>query len=304
MSNSGLMFAQRRSALVFLGGCALVTLGVLLHLPMYWMGKDIGFVLSGMPMDPKMYVGMAMIVLGIVAAGYGLLPSTTVTHTDEDENFAPPEDSPLTRAHWLLMAGLAVGLIIDIMKPATLGFVTPGIRAEYHLTKAVVALFPLSALTGLTFGSFLWGWLADRYGRRAAILLSAVIFIGTSICGSMPSYQWNVFMCFLMGIGAGGMLPVAYALLAENMPTKHRRSCLGLRQFRPAAVAPLDACRRRPVGRSGKHDHRALHAVRSATRGAIRLPLRLVEHQMVARGGDCGDRTWPCRDGDARTRFP
>ena len=54
------------------------------------------------------------------------------------------------------------------------------------------------------------------------ILLSSVMFIGTSICGAMPSFWWNVFMCFLMGLSAGGMLPVAYALLAEIMPTRHR----------------------------------------------------------------------------------
>ena len=35
-------------------------------------------------------------------------------------------------------------------------------------------------------------------------------------------------MCFLMGVGAGGMLPVAYALLAEIMPTRHRGWCLVL----------------------------------------------------------------------------
>jgi putative MFS transporter len=44
----------------------------------------------------------------------------------------------------------------------------------------------------------------------------------------MPSFWWNVAMCFLMGAAAGGMLPVAYALLAEIMPTKHRGWCLVL----------------------------------------------------------------------------
>jgi putative MFS transporter len=68
----------------------------------------------------------------------------------------------------------------------------------------------------------LWGWLADLYGRRASILLSAVMFVGTSICGAMPSLWWNVGMCFLMGAAAGGMLPVTYALLAETMPSKQR----------------------------------------------------------------------------------
>jgi len=53
-------------------------------------------------------------------------------------------------------------------------------------------------------------------------LLSAVMFVGTSICGAMPSLAWNVGMCFMMGVAAGGMLPVTYALLAEMMPSKHR----------------------------------------------------------------------------------
>ena len=48
------------------------------------------------------------------------------------------------------------------------------------------------------------------------------MFVGTSICGAMPSLAWNVGMCFMMGVAAGGMLPVTYALLAEMMPSKHR----------------------------------------------------------------------------------
>jgi len=36
----------------------------------------------------------------------------------------------------------------------------------------------------------------------------------------------NILMCFIMGLAAGGMLPVANALLAEILPTKHRGWCL------------------------------------------------------------------------------
>jgi putative MFS transporter len=95
-------------------------------------------------------------------------------------------------------------------------------RAEYGIDRTIVAWFPLSALFGTVAGSFIWGALADRYGRRASILLSSVMFVGTAICGAMPSFEWNLFMCLLMGAAAGGMLPVTYALLAETMPTKHR----------------------------------------------------------------------------------
>src|SRR6202008_2192259 len=112
--------------------------------------------------------------------------------------------------------------VIDVMKPAALGFVVPGMIDEYHVSKATVAWLPFSALTGTFMGSILWGLLADIYGRRASILLSSVMFVGTSICGAMPDFWWNVAMCFLMGAAAGGLLPVAYALLAETMPTRHR----------------------------------------------------------------------------------
>jgi putative MFS transporter len=174
-----------------------------------------------------MLIGMALIVLGIIAAAYGLLPRRQLQRVS-DASIAPPEDTPLTRAHWIQIAIVGVALIIDVMKAATLGFVTPGMRTEYGLGSAGIAVLPLVALTGTTVGSFLWGALADIYGRRASILLAAVMFVGTSICGAMPSFSWNVFMCFMMGLAAGGMLPVANALLAEIMPTKHRGWCLVL----------------------------------------------------------------------------
>jgi MFS transporter, putative metabolite:H+ symporter len=220
------MFADRRSALAFWFGSAIVATGVVLHLPMFWMARNSGFIMAGMPMDPAMLLGMALIVGGIVVAGYGLLPNRGAQIPQE--LISTPEDAPLTVAHWKLMAVLALALVIDVMKPASLGFVTPGMRTEYGIDRATVALLPFSALIGTAAGSFVWGSLADLYGRRAAILLSSVMFVGTSICGAMPSLWWNIAMCFLMGAAAGGMLPVAYALLAEIMPTKHRGWCLVL----------------------------------------------------------------------------
>lgn len=211
----------RRTIWAFWLGSGLVTAGVLLHLPMFWMGRHMGFRMVGMAMDAPMLWGMALIVVGIVFAGLGLRPQAAGRLPDE-VTVSPPEDAPLTRAHWLLMSVLVVALVIDIMKPASLGFVLPGMRAEYGLSREIVAWFPLTALFGTVVGSFAWGVLADIYGRRASILLSSVMFVGTAICGAMPSFQWNLFMCLLMGAAAGGMLPVTYALLAETMPSKHR----------------------------------------------------------------------------------
>ena len=233
MAEKASLFTSRTHALAFWGGCVAVTAGVLLHLPMFLMGRYTHYVLAGMPMGAGMLAGMGLILAGFAAAGYGLLPrrpSGKITY----EEITPPENAPLTKAHWVQIIVLAVALIIDVMKAATLGFVIPGMRVEYGLTFAGVAALPFSGLLGTTVGSFLWGTLADLYGRRASILLAAVIFMGTSICGAMPSFAWNIVMCFVMGLGAGGMLPVTYALLAEIMPTRHRGWCLGA----DGAIAP------------------------------------------------------------------
>jgi len=219
------ILVDRRHLWAFVAGCVAVTAGVVLHLPMYWMGRDIGFRLAEMAMDAGMLWGMALIVAGLGVAGYGLLPRKPGAHhaaSEHDVVVSAPEDAPLGPAHWRLMLVLTVALVIDVMKPASLGFVVPGMRDEYGVSAATVAWLPFAALCGTVLGSVLWGWLADLYGRRASILLSAVMFVGTSICGAMPSLWWNVGMCFLMGAAAGGMLPVTYALLAETMPSKHR----------------------------------------------------------------------------------
>jgi len=217
------MFADRRNAPLFWLGSLAVIAGVLLHIPMFLMAREMHFALVGMPMDTEMLWGMALIIGGCAAAAYGLQSKAASTNVRTmHERIVAPEDAPLTVRHWLAGGALAAALVIDIMKPASLGFVTPGMRVEYGLSSEAVALFPVSALLGTAIGSFVWGALADIYGRRATILLSAVMFIGTSICGAMPSFAWNIAMCFLMGASAGGMLPVAYALLAEIMPTRHR----------------------------------------------------------------------------------
>ena len=219
------VLADRRHLWAFTTGCVAVTAGVLLHLPMFWMGRDNGFQLADMPMDAEMLWGMASIVVGIVVASYGLLPklpSPGALTAARRLSVSAPEDAVLGPAHKRLMVVLTIALVIDVMKSASLGFVLPGMMREYGVTKETVAWLPFAALCGTVVGSVLWGWLADLYGRRASILLSAVMFVGTSICGAMPSLWWNVGMCFMMGAAAGGMLPVTYALLAETMPSKHR----------------------------------------------------------------------------------
>jgi putative MFS transporter len=213
--------------LAFWLGCALLVAGVLSHWPMFAMGAHNHYRLAGMPMDPVMLVGMALIPLGLLFAAYGLMPRLeqmrrTLRGARERVGFHVADRVALNREHWTLVAVLIVALAIDVMKPATLGFVIPGMTDEYSITRQAGAWLPLVALTGTTLGSIVWGRIGDVFGRRAAILLSALMFMGTAICGAMPSYGWNLAMCFLMGMSAGGLLPIAFTLMAETVPAAQR----------------------------------------------------------------------------------
>ncbi len=210
-------------AAIFWLGCAAISAGVLLHLPMLAYAHAMGNHLVGMEMDLWMGLGMALIFIGVPLACYGALPKTRAPHgSHAGTQYEAPDTTPLGRWHAGVLLVLILGLIIDVMKPATLGFVLPGLVQEYGISRSTAALLPLVALIGTTVGSFLWGWLADIYGRRVSILLSTILFVSTAICGAMPAFEWNLLMCFLMGSSAGGMLPVVYTLLAEVMPPRHR----------------------------------------------------------------------------------
>ena len=215
----------------FWTGVALVIGGVVAHLPMYLMAKDTGYRLVGMPMETPMKIGMVAILVGLVVSVYGLLPKVPPTNAEivSKLRVSALDDAPLTRAHWGLVATMMLAVTIDIMKPTALAFVIPGITLEYGLKGPLnpggttpVAYLSLSGIVGTVLGSFLWGWLGDRIGRRASILYAGIGFIGTSICGAMPTFSWNLVMCFVMGLAVGGMLPICYSLLAETIPARHR----------------------------------------------------------------------------------
>lgn len=210
--------------LAFWLGCIGITLGVLSHIPMFLHAAPMDYQMAGMPMSTTMLVGMALIPLGLLLSGYGVLPRMADLRHHEDSHlqFHVADRVPLNAEHWKLVVVLWVAVTVDVMKPATLGFVMPGMASEYQLTSQSAGVLALVALTGTTVGSVLWGMAADRFGRRATIMLSALMFIGTAICGAMPSYQWNLVMCFLMGMSAGGLLPITFALMAESIPAKHR----------------------------------------------------------------------------------
>jgi putative MFS transporter len=214
-------------------GIVTAAAGILAQLPMFYDARRMHYQLAGMGIPAEMSVGMVMIVAGSVLAAYGVYPVNAGRDTESGYlrfRVSALDDAPIRPAHVALLFTLTFAIIIDIMKPTTLSFVAPGAELEYHLRGPLlphvnalpIALYPLAGITGTVIGSILWGGLSDRVGRRAALLLADIIFIASSTCGTMPAYWLNLLCCLLMGIGAGGLLPIAVTLLSESVPSRHR----------------------------------------------------------------------------------
>ncbi|MFI9586195.1 MFS transporter [Streptomyces sp. NPDC052236] len=212
-------------------GVAAGTAGTVMHLPMFLAARHMGYRMAGMVPDPAMVMGLVLIVCGAGAVLAGLWPprAEALRREATSVRVSAEDDAGLRPAHVMLLIVLSLAVTIDVMKPLTLSLVVPGVAAEYGLASPLrpgggvpVSWLPLAGISGTMVGSFLWGWLGDRIGRRNSILLAGMLFATTSVCGAMPGFWWNVLMCFVMGMAAGGMIPIAFTLLAETVPRRHR----------------------------------------------------------------------------------
>ncbi|MDQ0988855.1 MFS transporter [Streptomyces sp. V3I7] len=208
---------------LFWTGVALTCAGVVEHLWMFIDSASTHFHMSMMDMSPTiMWAAMAAIVVGVVLSGIAVVQPRTASARP-----AAPTPAPATNAsRHRLITILTFALLVDQMKPATLAFIAPGLRAEYGLSAADVSWLPTVALTGTVLGSLVWGRAADRIGRRATILIASLLFLGTTVCGAMPTFGGTLVMCALMGMAAGGMLPVVYALMTESLPPGRRAAIM------------------------------------------------------------------------------
>ena len=98
-------------------GVVAVTAGVLLHIPMVLHGRHNGYRLAGMPMDAGMLIGMAAILVGLVASLYGLYPRASERGIGGPVNLRiqAMDDAPIGLAHIGLLLTMAVAITIDIM---------------------------------------------------------------------------------------------------------------------------------------------------------------------------------------------
>ena len=96
-------------------------------------------------------------------------------------------------------------------------------ETDWGLSKATAGTIGSMAFVGMMIGAIFAGRMADSWGRRRTILGCAIVFsIFTILCAFAPGAAVFGGLRLLAGIGLGGLVPSANALVAELVPTKWR----------------------------------------------------------------------------------
>lgn len=130
-----------------------------------------------------------------------------------------------TRAAFLVVALCWVTVVFDGYDLIVYGTVLPELLNEpgWDLTPETAGLVGSLAFLGMLVGALVAGVLADRLGRRGAVLLCTAWFsVFTVLCAVAWDPTSFGALRFLSGLGLGGLVPSANALAAEFVPPSRR----------------------------------------------------------------------------------
>lgn len=119
--------------------------------------------------------------------------------------------------------------LLDGYDAQSLGAIGPAVIQGLHLTPAEFGtVFSLGGL-GVLFGTLIFGMLADRWGRKMMLVMSAAVFGVFSIMMAFSSSGQELTLYrFLSALGLGGAVPNALAFAAEYAPKRMRATVVTL----------------------------------------------------------------------------
>jgi MFS family permease len=138
-------------------------------------------------------------------------------------------DAPSSARRCLFAAWL--GWLLDAFDVMLYALVLGSLIREFSLTKAAAGLLGSFTLIASGFGGVAFGVIADRYGRKPALIASLLVYsCFTFACGLATSVAQLAVFRFLLGLGMGGEWTSGAALVSETWPDAHRAKALGLMQ--------------------------------------------------------------------------
>lgn len=148
-------------------------------------------------------------------------------------NVAVPEGTvAVSRAafsgfRWGPLALCSACLFVEGYDGQFMGYVVPGIAADWHIAPGALGPAVGAALFGLMLGAFLIAPLADMAGRKRVIFWSVLTFglltVASAAATTLPQL---VILRFFTGLGLGAAMPNAIALTAEFSPPAKRATAV------------------------------------------------------------------------------
>ena len=144
---------------------------------------------------------------------------------------APEEDHEFTEAEHrrilVILGALMLGMFLASLDQTIVATALPTIAADLgglnHLAWVVTAY-----LLASTISTPLWGKLGDLYGRKKLFQLAIVIFLAGSILSGLSQNMIDLIACrAIQGIGAGGLMVGAQAIIGDVIPARQRGRYMG-----------------------------------------------------------------------------
>ncbi|WP_334351811.1 MFS transporter [Companilactobacillus sp. HBUAS56257] len=114
--------------------------------------------------------------------------------------------------------------LFDAADVALLSFIMPLIKKEWLLNDNQIGLVSSITTVGMMIGAILFGYLADKFGKKNIIIITLLLFSVSNLVLSLTANVGQfMFVRFITGIGLGGELPVATTIIADSF-SGHKRS--------------------------------------------------------------------------------
>lgn len=137
------------------------------------------------------------------------------------------DDAPMGRFQYGVVALCFALVMIDGFDTQAIAFVAPALREAWTIAPNTFGLLFSAGLVGSMLGAMVLGTLGDRIGRRPLILVSALVFsVMSLLCATASGVEMLGLYRFIAGLGLGGLLPNAIALVAEFSPRRARSTAV------------------------------------------------------------------------------
>ncbi|WP_405784756.1 MFS transporter [Streptomyces sp. NBC_01378] len=136
-----------------------------------------------------------------------------------------------TSERWTVLGGSFLAYMFDALELAILALALPHIREDLGLSLAEGGLLATATLIGIGVSSITLGRIADRYGRKRALMMSLAVFgMFTTAIAAAPGFWTILLLRFLSGLGLGGVWSAVSAYVVETWPQRlrGRATCFAL----------------------------------------------------------------------------